>query len=471
MSVSGHHNGCAPSYYRYLDVAQCIALAIMTIETNELVMGTLPKRILHEARLLPFYQAVLACVLVISLLNIGSSGLLFPPVSETQSTKTRATIRVATTTVNISSSSSGSSSSRSVQSEEPSNNVNVTVPEQDGILDIISVGSRLKAAHQTAQHDTFGQHAAVRRFFRFTEDDDSDRDCSSTLTAAAIDQVVEHCRQGKSGESRIAFLYRQYQFKPKKHVGWLCAQKRPIDGLYAVLSRYQRENMENVPQYLAIIDDDTFLNVPALMETLRRDFASTVPHVVAGCNTRMYAFTFPYGGFGSFLSRAAIQRLLKPIHCTTTTTTTTTTTHIADPFTRLACWRLQLNEMGERPFFRDGMSVGDLMYRYASDQPYSNVANWTWGYCLHSDHVLGYFLTSYHVSVPDSELKSNLSPNDSYRKNFKYTALTSAYHEGRQGECAHEREACTVDHVVCHYIEPDVMQALYHNTTFTIRST
>jgi hypothetical protein len=434
----------------------------MTIENEEWVVGTLPKRILHEVRLLPFYQAVLGCVFVISLLNIGSSWLLVPPVSETQST-TSATIRMVTTTTVDISNSGGSSGSSSVQSEEP--NVNVTASENDGILDIVSVGSRLKVAHQTAQHDTFGQDAIVRRFFRFTEDDDSDRDCSSSLTAATIDHVIEHCRRPREGESRIAALYRQYQFKPKKHVGWLCAQKRPIDGLYAVLSRYRRGLEKDLPQYLAIIDDDTFLNIPALVETLRRDFAPTVPHVVAGCNTRMYAFTFPYGGFGSFLSREAIHRLLKPIHCATTTTT-----HIADPFTRLACWRLQLNEMGELPFFRDGMSVGDLMFRYASDQPYNNVANWTWGYCLHSDHVLGYFLTSYHVSVPDSELKSNLQPNDSFRKNFKYTALTSAYHQGRQGECAHERDACTVDHVVCHYIEPDRMQALYDNASSTNRT-
>jgi hypothetical protein len=439
----------------------------MTIETDEWgVVGSLPKRILHEARLLPFYQAVLGCVLVISLINIGSTGfVLFPPVLETQSTTTSATVRVvATTTADIVSSSSSSSSS--VRSEELSNNVTVSKP--GAILDIISVGSRQKAAHQTAQHDTFGQDAMVRRFFRLTEDDDSERDCSTTLTASTIDQVVEHCRRPKADESRIAALYRQYQFKPKKHVGWLCAQKRPIDGLYSVLSRYKRSGLDDddLPQYLAIIDDDTFLNVQALVETLRRDFLPTIPHVVAGCNTRMYAFTFPYGGFGSFLSRAALQRLLKPIYCTSASSSS----HIADPFTRLACWRLQLNEMGELPFFRDGMSVGDLMFRYASKQPYSNVANWTWGYCLHSDHVLGYFLTSYHVSVPDSELKSNLQPNDSYRKNFKYTALTSAYHQGRQGECANEKDACTVDHVVCHYIEPDMMKALYDNATSTIRT-
>jgi hypothetical protein len=455
----GHHNNGA---------LRNASLLQMTIETDECgVVGTVSKRILHEARLLPFYQAVLGCVLVISLINIGSTGfVLFPPVLETPSTTTSATVReVATTTtvdLSISSSSSG-------KSEEPISNVTVSKP--DAILDIISVGSRRKAAHQAAQHDTFGQDAMVRRFFRLTEDDDSERDCSTTLTASTIDQVVEHCRHPKADESRIAALYRQYQFKPKKHVGWLCAQKRPIDGLYSVLSRYQRglDDDDDLPQYLAIIDDDTFVNIQTLVETLRRDFMPAIPHVVAGCNTRMYAFTFPYGGFGSFLSRAALQRLLKPIYCTVASSSASVS-HIADPFTRLACWRLQLNEMGELPFFRDGMSVGDLMFRYASEQPYSNVANWTWGYCLHSDHVLGYFLTSYHVSVPDSELKSNLQPNDSYRKNFKYTALTSAYHQGRQGECAHERDACTVEHVVCHYIEPDRMKALYDNATSTIRT-
>jgi hypothetical protein len=336
------------------------------------------------------------------------------------------------------------------------NLVDITFPQNQTLVDIISVGSLLKEPFQQAQQRTFGGHELVRNFFRVTERTDFDRECFTELTNDQIDEIQNFCHKG-SHASKFAKKFRNMVFFPKKNAGWMCAQKRPIDGLYKVLQQYKDGAFE-IPQYLFIIDDDTYINMDSLSKILFSKFPAETPNVVSGCVFDFFrGFHFPYGGFGSFLSRAAIQRLLQPIHCNDKDEDG----FIADSFSRYSCWRLSENLMGEKDVFTEGMSIADLMHSFTSSQPFADVQSWKTGYCFHSDHTLAYFFNFYHIAVPSSELEVNVRVTDSLRKKYMYKELSNTHENGRRGECRNERDKCTVDSPICHYIVPSQMDTLY----------
>jgi len=163
----------------------------------------------------------------------------------------------------------------------------------------------------------------------------------------------------------------------------VCAQKRPLDGLHLALKSYRAG--APIPDYLLIIDDDTYVDLGPVITKLRQEFPPEETNLLAGCYfTYMedwISFSWPTGGFGSFLPKAAIERLMQPVHCNEVDEKG----QVADPFSRLVCWRLQQNDLGEQQFFQDGMSVADLMHQFSAQQPFTNVANWspTSGYCFH----------------------------------------------------------------------------------------
>lgn len=175
--------------------------------------------------------------------------------------------------------------------------------DADVVIDVISVGSLLRPRHQEAQERTFGSATAIRNFVRITEQNDTDASCFSDLTGDQLNQVVNFCAKTEH-QSYISQTLRDRLFKPKKHIGWMCAQKRPLDGMYHVLQRYARKE-EAIPDFLFIIDDDTFINMDRLVPDLIQNYPVDQPHAVAGCNfdfLRDSGITFPYGGFGSYLT-------------------------------------------------------------------------------------------------------------------------------------------------------------------------
>jgi hypothetical protein len=323
-------------------------------------------------------------------------------------------------------------------------------------VDIISIGSVLRTELHDAQWRTFGSHGALRNFFRLTEKNDTDQECFKGLTRGQVKEVAKFCSNMTSARSLLARRLRKFLRFHSYTEGWLCAQKRPLDGLYSVLMQYRDEKME-IPHYLFVVDDDTYVNVDALNEILYHEFPYDEPLVVAGClipSLPRFKMNFPYGGFGTFLSRAAIQRLLQPIHCREND-------DMRDSFSRFACWCLEKNLVGEKTFFTDGMSVMDLMYKYAADQLFMEVRNWQIGFCFHSDHAIGYFFNMYHISVPYSELDANVPLTDSLRKEYRFKALTDKIVNrwNWQGECENENK-CTADSPVCHYMQPSQMDKL-----------
>jgi hypothetical protein len=135
-------------------------------------------------------------------------------------------------------------------------------------IDMISIGTILKPEHQSAQELTFGSHASVRNFFRISELNDTDAACYKNLTVAQQETIIEFCKNGNDQSYESATLRKWLKpYQSHRHsAGWICAQKRPIDGLRLVLERYKHEPL---PSYLIIVDDDSYINMDPLVGTLR----------------------------------------------------------------------------------------------------------------------------------------------------------------------------------------------------------
>ena len=211
------------------------------------------------------------------------------------------------------------------------------IKEERGFtVDILSVGSVTRLEFLHAQKRTFASHASVRNFFNVTERDDPDPDCHEKLTRSQLQQISLYCRNERPskavGETYrfIRGLYARWPWLEKKAnpVGWMCAQQRPHAGMMKVRNHYKTSG-QDLPDYLLVMDDDTYIN----MKTFEREFRGYLarprkdlsppdksePLVMAGClvkqPVKQLNFTFPFGGFGTFLSRGALEELYRPIYC------------------------------------------------------------------------------------------------------------------------------------------------------------
>jgi hypothetical protein len=199
------------------------------------------------------------------------------------------------------------------------------------VIDIMSVGSKSRINYQLAQKATIGSHESIRFFFNITENDDADPYCADNLQPEDAFAISNFChkktwrryqplmRYLKSPFARVPFLKK----KASPH-GWMCAQTRPSHGLGKVLKHYRsmsqqypgetatdnqpgaEKGRQVLPDYLIVIDDDTFINVPMVQEYLST-FDPNTPRAIAGCLVRSpisrVNFTIPFGGFGMIFSR------------------------------------------------------------------------------------------------------------------------------------------------------------------------
>jgi hypothetical protein len=330
--------------------------------------------------------------------------------------------------------------------------------ESEMIIDIISVGSLIKPEFQDAQERTFGSLPVVRNFFRIDERTDSDTECPTTLSWDESFHVMNFCSKNSS-PSPVAQEMREKIYGPNPLPGWMCAQKRPIEGLNKAIQHWEEQARlqgnslkDQLPTYLLIIDDDTWVNVKALIKDMQQAYSPDIPHVVAGCQYEAalsyMRFTFPYGGFGSIFTTAALEKMLRPIDCSQQD-------HNLDEFTRLACWRLDQNIMGETDFFKDGMSIAQLAYEFGAQQPLTQLDQWNpnAGYCFHSDHALGYFVNYYHILAP----KGTIEPATYYdTEHIVYEQLV-----GEKKQCENVKDKCNPEHRLCHYMNPNQMDFLH----------
>jgi hypothetical protein len=271
----------------------------------------------------------------------------------------------------------------------------------DGLMvfDLLSIGSLSRIDYQEAQKRTFGTHPSVRYFFNATEEDDVERSCHEELTWEDVLAIASFCHRGKNWNPQSLMRYQRNHYarsqwleQKKNPLGWMCAQKRPIHGLTKVLHHYRQQH-EKLPDYLIIMDDDSYFQLQFVQNELMRHYSPESARALAGCLIRNRVkesnFTFPFGGYGTILSQGAIANLIRPVYCRD---------RQRDEFEENACRQLDKNQLEENYLFREGMSIGELMEAYAAAQPYKSHTNWTHGYCLHSDWALGFFFNYYYIS-------------------------------------------------------------------------
>lgn len=313
-------------------------------------------------------------------------------------------------------------------------------------IDILSSGSASRLEYLEAQRRTFGSHKSVRAFFPVTELNDTDAFCTDSLTMAQVLDVINYCNTTPPITDSLSALMTRL-FRPTRQPGWLCAQKRPVEAFYQLLQKYK--NGLVIPRYVIIMDDDSFLaNVDSLNRLLWKNYPPDVPFVVTTCPISSAGFMIPYGGFGSIFTREAIHNLMHPIDCSSAR-------RREDRRSKLSCDQLEANVIGEKRFFRNGMSIADLMYEYSAQQPFSGVDSWSGrGFCMHSDHALGYFINSYYIALPATARAEVPNPKKPFLTRHGFTRL-------KKKQCDNKKAACDATTLFCHYIKPDQMDALF----------
>jgi hypothetical protein len=343
-------------------------------------------------------------------------------------------------------------------------------------IDIISIGSLLKQSNHLAQQRTFANTTTtttrtkavvtsssssssssssynVRTFYSITEMNDTDTTCFTSLTSEQFQGIVQFCHtEGNSIRSNsdttdgtnhhhpnpVAKVFYQNLFQPKKHAGYMCAQKRMIDGLYKALQplsppkQQQKKRKQllsyNLPDYLFIIEDDTYMNLDLIVPELQMRYPPNLPYAITGSpcttitipdaahensntTTTTTMLTLPQIGYGMILTKASIQRLLQPIYDTD-----------QNHFSKLVQYQLSQNQMGELNYFTNGMTVLEFIYTWASHNLYTNIDLWkensisssstsintknqNTGYCFTSDTALAYFIHYCFITVPEDQLE------------------------------------------------------------------
>ena len=131
------------------------------------------------------------------------------------------------------------------------------------------------------------------------------------------------------------------------------------------------------------------------------------------CCTFIMGINIAFGGFGTFLNMASIERMSIPIFCDSKR-------QRESPYVESVCSNLLRNRAGELAVFREGDSVLDIFYKYSALNKF----------CMHSDWMLGYMIGFYSGG-----------------------SLNKIWHWGK--EC--QDDPCTLESVACHNQGPNDM--------------
>merc|ERR1712151_511238 len=200
-----------------------------------------------------------------------------------------------------------------------------------------------------------------------------------------------------------------------------------------------------LPDYLFLIDDDTFINVRHFNAYMNEEekIDPAIPMVYGGCliqktwkfgagETRTSLdWNFPFGGYGLFFSKGSVERLIYPLHCKIDGKDDS---YIEAPsanpdlrqFEIEACKQLNLNYVNEKDTYKQGSSISDIASQLSARDDF----------CMHSDWLTGYLANYYPLSTYDSSTGRNI-------------------HQYRNKKCHFERtKKCGQDQHICHYQNP-----------------
>jgi hypothetical protein len=297
-------------------------------------------------------------------------------------------------------------------------------------------------------------------------------------------------RKFRSRFARLEFLE-----KKQNPAGWLCAQKRPAESLYRVLDGYRQQwqrllvegkeskaNLHEIlPDYLFLLDDDTYLNMRPILDILLATYPTNNSYAIAGCMVRerlhQHNFTFPWGGFGTIFSRSLIEKFLHPIHCHANDSMYNLISIATAPreislneFELLVCQRLTQDVIGEAFLFRQGMSVADLMYKFVTFWQYTN-AEKDWhkmegpGFCMHADWVIGYFVNAYYLGrhTGDEVFRDHTDDRfHGWQGSCAYAGANKAEVDKNRKQCHYDGDdKCIPEAHFCHHVTPQKMRTIY----------
>jgi len=337
---------------------------------------------------------------------------------------------------------------RSLSSHDSSTTI-MEKNQSNFVVDILIVGTQLRPDLLQIQERIFATHGTVRNFFNVTEKDDADPFCHSNLTRREVLGISRFCRTQRYSTNNVVmnalrryFAKSTYLEKKTNPAGWICAIPRPVYGMQKVMKHYRTTGQE-FPSYLIMIDDDTYYDMDIFQQNFQ-NLDPLVPTVTAGCLYHMAKrinFTYGYGGFGFIFSRGSLERLTRAIQC---------------PRDTDICNRISDNFVGEKNVFQNGTSVLGVMLRLASDQSYRRYRKWTYGYCLHGDWNLGYYINFYNLSKHDT------NPYYSTVRHARMESyLGSEIIKKPTGHCFHDGGKCPNGAAVCHHISAENMERVF----------
>lgn len=128
----------------------------------------------------------------------------------------------------------------------------------------------------TAQIETWASHRGVRHYWAFSELQDFDGECTS-MTEEARKESVKMCKAGEGvNDVKVKGFFGDYYGLSEgnrvrsEEAGWLCAQRRVGRALGWLHYQYAVEKME-IPDYLMVVDDDTFVDLVDVMKFLEEE--------------------------------------------------------------------------------------------------------------------------------------------------------------------------------------------------------
>lgn len=340
------------------------------------------------------------------------------------------------------------------------------------IVDVISIGTKTDNLKKSfAQNKTWGTHQSVRNFWISDETDDENyEDC--VKANKKYGKRSYYCRRRTEEMSplekylRVNFARRKWLAKKKNPTGWLCAQKRPLLALAKAARTYQRAIKENsrlkeeevLPDYLILVDDDTFVNIELIQTSIWLHQQQEEPLVSAGCMIRsprhMINWTFPFGGYGTFFNRVALQRMmLQPINCSSNNGRKNNTGSYENDdrendnnnfMTNICEISLKENLLKERKYFKNGLTIIELFEKYLIGESYSDNVTQQDRFCLHSDYSIGYLANFYFLSKHyDVENESDFYKNVRQARLHALDGCRSIIYNTADGNCVYDSyESC-----------------------------
>ena len=405
------------------------------------------------------------------------------------------------------------------------NNITVNItnakyhPNNAGLtVDVLSVGSQLRLDFLQGQMNSWASHTAVRHFWGFSEMDDSDPNCSATIgTTQNHFRLCKRVWPRPTDSALHKFFQMSYGLGTrKKPPGWLCAQTRFGQAIGKVGAEYRKRIYHQhasslsadgdstttssvasiLPDYLLLVDDDTYVDVEAITHTMQSELAKVAtstasagestssltttekkkneddillhyPRAYGGCvyvDSRVN-LTIPIGGFAVVLTKASVLRFITPIFCSNNNKNRSTTQHASayDEFQSATCRQLRKNELRERKHFREGMTLSDLSFEWSKSAP---------KFCFNSDWLYAYFVGYYGLSdpMPQWKMKGLKGGPDGFRLHPYLGSVQSP--RGQTGQCLlSSPEACyaaaddpSKQAHFCHYQTPESMMAMWNRT-------